>query len=62
MKTMNLLSGTISPLGPTSIADGIVTTGSVVTSVHIVSTAISVYTKEETYGQGRQQHSPPDQY
>lgn len=38
MKTMNLLSGTISPLGPTSIADGIVTTGSVATSFVIFST------------------------
>lgn len=37
MKTMNLLSGTISPLGPTSIADGIVTTGSVATSFVVFS-------------------------
>lgn len=39
MKTMNLRSGTISPLGPTSIADGTVTTGSVATSSIVVSTA-----------------------
>jgi hypothetical protein len=62
MNTINLRSGTISPLGPTSIDEGIVTTGSVDTSIHIVSIAISQCSKNETYEQDYQPHSPPDQY